>query len=185
MHQIPLSLLLLLLICPLQTVLATTCSFRNELASLSWKVRDNELEIHFEHNNLTESRWTSIAFGDGPGMNNLEAIIFSRGDNAEVTTSTGFTPKKKRVVVDDVAYVTVKNVSVTGNQLKVTVTRPLGPAGPRDFSLNQCVNWIIVPGGNLKDGKFHKHHGKLFTIKSVCAAKCTSFTRRLLSNRIE
>uniref|UniRef100_A0A1I7TQU3 DOMON domain-containing protein n=1 Tax=Caenorhabditis tropicalis TaxID=1561998 RepID=A0A1I7TQU3_9PELO len=47
---------------------SATCDFKNDLTSMNWNVSGNELEIHFEHNNLTENRWTSIAFGNGPGM---------------------------------------------------------------------------------------------------------------------
>lgn len=82
-----------------------------------------------------------------------------------ITTNSGYTPKKKKVVVDDVSYVTVNDVQITGNKLKVTVSRPLGPAGPRNFSLDQCLNWMVVPGGSLSNGKFKKHHGKIFFIK--------------------
>lgn len=47
---------------------SVTCDFKNELVSMNWNVKNNKIQIHFEHNNLTENRWTSIAFGDGPGM---------------------------------------------------------------------------------------------------------------------
>ncbi|ULT94026.1 hypothetical protein L3Y34_003482 [Caenorhabditis briggsae] len=164
---------------------SATCDFENEVASMSWMVKGDVLQINFEHKNLTENRWASIAFGNGPGMINLESIIFSRDDNNVITTNTGFTPKKKKVVVDDVSYVTVRNVQLKGDLLRITVTRPLGPAGPRDFSLDQCVNWIVVPGGALSNGKFKKHHGQIYFVKDVCAAKCTAQRMmRVLSNRI-
>ncbi|KAF1756897.1 hypothetical protein GCK72_013351 [Caenorhabditis remanei] len=176
----------ILLCSTIPSAYSSTCDVKNEETTMNWHVENNQLEIHFEHNNLTENRWTSIAFGNGPGMNGLESIIFSRGNDNSITTNTGFTPKKKKVEVDDVSYVTVKNVELNGDKLKVTVTRPLGPAGPRNFSLDQCVNWIIVPGGSVKDGKFKKHHGRIYFIKNVCAAQCTREKKlRVMSNRIQ
>uniref|UniRef100_A0A8R1EMH9 DOMON domain-containing protein n=1 Tax=Caenorhabditis japonica TaxID=281687 RepID=A0A8R1EMH9_CAEJA len=172
-----------------QEVDSKVCSFENELIATSWNVKNGEtkiLEIRFEHKNFTENRWTSLAFGNGPGMNNLEAIIFSRGDDDTITTYTAFTPKKKKVDVDDVAYVNVENSSVNGNHLKITVTRPLGSVGPRNHSLEKCVNWIVIPGGTLKSkGHFKKHHGGVEIVKNVCAAQCTSdIGKMVLTNRI-
>ncbi|EGT34192.1 hypothetical protein CAEBREN_17002 [Caenorhabditis brenneri] len=166
---------------------ASKCDFKNELTLMRWNVSsENLLEIHFEHNNLTENRWTSIAFGNGPGMNNLESIIFSRKDDNSITTNTGYTPKKKKVVVDDVSYVTVKNIQLNGDKFSVTVTRPLGPAGPRNFSLVECVNWIIVPGGSMKGDKYKKHHGGIYLVKDVCASKCTTpKLMRVMTNRVQ
>lgn len=107
---------------------------------------------------IPHSRWMN------PFQNNLEAIIFTRANDV-ITTSTGYTPKKKKVVIDEVPYVTVKSVNLSGDQLKVSVTRPLGPVGPRGFSLDKCVNWLVLPGGSMKGEHFKKHHGGVSTIK--------------------
>ena len=56
---------------------SSTCDAKNEETSMNWHVENNKLEIHFEHNNLTENRWTSITFGNGPGMVSFTFRIYN------------------------------------------------------------------------------------------------------------
>ncbi|CAI5448522.1 unnamed protein product [Caenorhabditis angaria] len=158
-----------------KNVFASNCSFENDLVQLTWRVRNDTINLNFVHKNFKNTKFTAIAFGNGPGMTNLEAIIFSN-KNGSIVTRTGYTPKYGKVIYDESSYVQIPQLDYDGTILQVSITRPLGSAGPRNFSLDQCIDWDIIPGSRKNLMKKHKkkHHGGAYKIKNVCAAQCTT-----------
>ncbi|CAD6192670.1 unnamed protein product [Caenorhabditis auriculariae] len=148
---------------------AQNCNYAAAGVNVNWQTSNGMLTIDFSNGVIQNNEWTAIGFG--AKMANLEVIVF-KIVNGVPSVSTGFTKGYGPPTLDSNANVGVQTLMYNGNTLTARIVRPLAANGPRNFSLQNCMTWTIVPRGPLTNGNIHKHTTRPEAIPNVCPAQC-------------
>uniref|UniRef100_A0A8R1DKM0 DOMON domain-containing protein n=1 Tax=Caenorhabditis japonica TaxID=281687 RepID=A0A8R1DKM0_CAEJA len=144
----------------------STCNFSNGGVRANWKIVNRSLQIHYTNARISNNQWTAIGFG--PGMQNLNVIVFLV-QNGRVQVRTGKTNGYRAPTFDNRSSVNVHSSNISGTTLNVLITVPLNFNG---MNLLNCQTWNFVQTGQLMNGQLSRHTTTPFRVNNVCASQC-------------
>ncbi|CAA21756.1 DOMON domain-containing protein [Caenorhabditis elegans] len=161
-----LSQTIILLLISIGTVASQTCKFSKSAVKANWKIQNGALQIQYQNNRITNNQWTAIGFG--PGMSNLNVIVFIV-QNSQVTVRTGRTSGYGPPSFDNQSSVSVQMANHSGSTLNALVNVPLNFNG---MNIQNCQTWNFVQSGPINNGNMGVHTSRPDQVNNVCASQC-------------
>ncbi|UMM27279.1 hypothetical protein L5515_010639 [Caenorhabditis briggsae] len=127
----------ILILATIGVVASQTCNFQKSAVKANWKIVNGALQIQYQNNRITNNQWTAVGFG--PGMSNLNVIVFMV-QNGQITTRTGRTTVYGPPVFDNQNNINVSMVNHSGSTLNALVSVPLNFNG---MNVQNCQTWNV------------------------------------------
>uniref|UniRef100_A0A1I7TQV5 DOMON domain-containing protein n=1 Tax=Caenorhabditis tropicalis TaxID=1561998 RepID=A0A1I7TQV5_9PELO len=127
------------------------CKFSKNAVKATWKIENGALQIVYSNNRINNNQWTAIGFG--PGMSNMNVIVFMVQNN-QVTIRTGRTSGYGPPQFDNQSNVMSQMVNHSGSTLNALVSVPLNFNG---MNVQNCQTWNFVQSGPINNGAMGIH----------------------------
>ncbi|CAP38424.1 Protein CBG21752 [Caenorhabditis briggsae] len=156
----------ILILATIGVVASQTCNFQKSAVKANWKIVNGALQIQYQNNRITNNQWTAVGFG--PGMSNLNVIVFMV-QNGQITTRTGRTTGYGPPVFDNQNNINVSMANHSGSTLNALVSVPLNFNG---MNVQNCQTWNFVQSGPINNGQMGVHTSRPDQVNNVCASQC-------------
>ncbi|CAO4373120.1 unnamed protein product [Caenorhabditis nigoni] len=160
------SQILILVLATIGVVASQACIFQKSAVLATRRIENGALQIIYQNNRIKNNHWTAIGFG--PGMSNLNVIVFMI-QNGEISIRTGRTTGYGPPVFDNQSDLNVLAATHSGSILNAIVSVSLNFNG---MNFQNCQTWNFVQSGPIKKGQMGVHTSRPDQFNNVCALNC-------------